>query len=113
MSAEEFQSSIRVTAFSIFKRRKTPDATGSPVDIICGATTASLVDGTVELVADSVPFHAESFKNKAPKPGFGILMLYGVRDSLEELHYWRTKATAGSRSAAIKMPPPRVIKRRL
>lgn len=96
MASNKFQSSIRVIAFSIFKKRKTPDADGSPVDILYGAASAKLVTEKtvelVELVADSVPFHAESFKKKAPNPGFGILMLYGIRDSLEEMHYWRNKA---------------------
>lgn len=93
MASNEFQSSVRVTAFSIFRKRKTPDASGSPVDVLYGASSGRLGDdGKLELVADSVPFHAESFKNKAPKPGFGLLMLYGIRDSLEEMQYWRIKA---------------------
>lgn len=93
MASDDFQSSVRVTAFSVFKRRKTPDATGSPVDVLYGASSGRLGDdGKLELLADSVPFHADSFKNKAPKPGFGLLMLYGIRDSLEEMQYWRFKA---------------------
>lgn len=93
MTSNEFQSSVRVTAFSVFKRRKTPDTVGSPVDILYGASSGRLDDnGKLELLADSVPFHAGSFKNKAPKPGFGLLMLYGIRDSLEEMQYWRIKA---------------------
>lgn len=93
MATDEFQSSVRVTAFSVFKRRKTPDATGSPVDVLYGASSARLGDdGKLELLADSVPFHSGSFKSKAPKPGFGLLMLYGIRDSLEEMQYWRIKA---------------------
>ena len=39
-----------------------------------------------------MPFHSEQFRAKAPKEGCGLLTLYGVRDSLEELHYWRTLA---------------------
>ena len=93
MASNEFQSSVRVTAFSIFKRRKTPDATGSPVDVLYGASSGRFGDdGKLELLADSVPFHSVSFKNKAPKPGFGLLLLYGIRDSLEEMQYWRIKA---------------------
>lgn len=93
MASYEFQSSVRGTVFSIFRTRKTPDASGCPVDVLYGASSGRLGDdGKLELLADSVPFHAESFKNKAPKPGFGLLMLYGIRDSLEEMQYWRIKA---------------------
>lgn len=93
MASNEFQSSVRLTVFSIFRRRKTPETAGSPVDVLYGASSGRLGDdGKLELLADSVPFHSDSFRNKGPRPGFGLLMLYGIRDSLEEMQYWRFKA---------------------
>ena len=79
-------STVKLTAFSIYKRSATA------VTPMYGAVAGRIDDGRVQLLADSVPFHSASFKDKAPKPGFGMLMLYGVRDTLEEMHFWRTEA---------------------
>lgn len=84
-------SSVKLTTFSIYKVTKGPS--GSSIQTLAGSVDARFGDtGQVELLADSVPFHADLFRQKAPKPGFGMLMLYGIRDTLEEMHYWRTKA---------------------
>lgn len=80
-------STIKLITFAIYK------SSADAVEILHGAAWGSRnSDGHIELEAGSVPFHADSFKDKAPKPGFGLLMLYGVRDSLEEIQHWRAKA---------------------
>lgn len=58
-----------------------------------GAVNARMgEDGVVELLAGNVPFIAETFKGKAPKAGSGLLMLYGIRDTLDETSRLRALA---------------------
>lgn len=86
-------SSVKLNIFSIYKVIGTPGTSGASIQTLAGSVNARFGENNrVELLADSVPFHADSFRNKAPKPGFGLLMLYGIRDTLEEMHFWRTKA---------------------
>lgn len=86
-------STVKLTTFSIFRTHGAPGASGSTVETLYGASAARFNDTNgVELLADSVPFHADAFVDRAPRPGCGLLMLYGIRDTLEEMHYWRTKA---------------------
>lgn len=86
-------STVKLTTFSIFKRHGIPGAEGSYIEPLFGSTAARFTkDNKIELLMDSVPFHSESFKSKAPKVGFGCLMLYGIRDSLEEIKFWSAKA---------------------
>ncbi|WP_158304634.1 hypothetical protein [Methylibium petroleiphilum] len=76
-------------------RTTTPASGGQPqVEVLYGASDARFNPATrkIELLADSIPFHSESFTRFTPKPGHGMLMLYGIRDALDELHKWRTKA---------------------
>jgi len=94
-SKETTESTVKLTTFSIYKALKKPNEAGETVKVLFGASASRVNDsGNIELLADSVPFHTEAFKTKAPKPGFGLLMLYGIRDSLEELYYWRSQARA-------------------
>lgn len=86
-------STIKITTFALFKTKGKPGAPGSTIDpLVAVAARFNEVSGQIELLAGSVPYHADSFKNRAPKPGCGLLMLYGIRDSLEEMHFWRTRA---------------------
>lgn len=48
--------------------------------------------GMVHITADSVPFHQRCMDGRAPQPGRGLLALFGIRDALDELQYWRTVA---------------------
>jgi hypothetical protein len=92
-STDKKPSSVKLTAFSLYRVSGTPGAANASVTPVCGAVAGRFgADSRIELLADSVPFHSASFKGKAPKEGFGMLMLYGVRDTLEEMHYWRTEA---------------------
>lgn len=85
-----YPSTVRVTTFAIYKK---PLKAGGAVEVLHGAMVAPVGDDRiVNLLAGSVPFHSDQFKAKAPKETCGLLMLYGVRDSLDELHYWRTLA---------------------
>jgi hypothetical protein len=87
------ESTVKLTAFALFKRERVAGQPGFTVERICGASAARVSDdGSIELLADSVPFHAPSFQSKSPKPGNGLLMLYGIRDALDEMQYWRTRA---------------------
>ena len=84
-------STVKLTTFSIYKVNTGP--AGASIQTLAGSVAVRFgASGQVELLADSVPFHADSFRDRAPKPGFGLLMLYGIRDTLEEMHFWRTKA---------------------
>lgn len=86
-------STVKLTTFAAYKLKGPRGAVASTIETVFGATAARFgADGKVELLADSVPFHADSFKSRAPKQGAGLLMLYGNRDALEESFYWRTKA---------------------
>jgi hypothetical protein len=87
------ESTVKLTAFALFKRERVAGQPGFTVERICGASAARVCDdGSIELLADSVPFHAPSFQSKSPRPGNGLLMLYGIRDALDEMQYWRTRA---------------------
>lgn len=79
-------STVKLTAFSLFK------SDGNIVTPLIGAVDGRINKGTVELLAGSVPFHSDDFQHLAPKAGCGLLQLYGVRDVLEDMQFWRTKA---------------------
>lgn len=86
-------SSIKLTSFAIY--RTTAGADGTPtVSVLHGASDARFnpATGKIELLADSIPFNTDSFAPFAPKPGHGMLMLYGIRDAADELQKWRAKA---------------------
>jgi hypothetical protein len=86
-------STVKLTTFAIFNKQGSDGAPGTTVTPLYGASAARFGDdGRVELLADNAPFHADSFRGKEPKPGHGLLMLYGIRDSIEEIQFWRTKA---------------------
>ena len=48
--------------------------------------------GQVQLLAASIPFHEKQMDVLRPMKDQGMLALFGIRDALEELHYWRTVA---------------------
>jgi hypothetical protein len=88
----EQTSTVRLTTFAIFREPKASDK-NSEIEVLYGASAARRSkDGKIELLSSGIPFHSQAFANKAPKAGFGTLMLYGIRDSLEALHFWRAKA---------------------
>lgn len=84
-------STVKLTIFSVYK--VVGSGAAATIKTLAGSVAARFGDnGAVQLLADSVPFHSDAFRERAPKPGFGMLMLYGIRDTLEEMHFWRTKA---------------------
>lgn len=84
-------SDIALTSFAVYRvRGKKEDA---KVEVLAGASDARIDEnGRVQLLASSVPFHAKSFAKRYPADGAGILALYGHRDAMEELAYWRAYA---------------------
>jgi hypothetical protein len=84
-------SKLELTTFCLFRSQgwgqsRTAEA-GS------GAVAARISDsGKIQLLAGSVPFNSAVFAERAPAPGSGLLMLYGIRDTLDELQRWRAIA---------------------
>jgi len=77
-------STIKLTTFALYE----VSGSGSKPQIKChaGASHARVGDdGVIELLASSVPFKSDTFTGKAPKSGKGMLMLYGIHDTLDEL----------------------------
>lgn len=90
---ERPSSTVKLIGFSIYKAKPGILKKDDPVEAFYGASTIRVNDsGVVELLLDSAPYHSDAFATKKPKPGFGMLMLYGIRDSLDEMYFWRTKA---------------------
>lgn len=88
-------ATVKLTSFCLYRVNGKPGAPNveANIEVIAGASSARYGDnGKIQLLATSVPFHSESFNSRAPKRGDGILALYGHRDALEELHYWRERA---------------------
>lgn len=84
-------STVKLTSFAIYKTHG--HGKNKTVEIIHGAKNSRINDqGVVELVAGSAPFRSNSFAGREPAPGFGLLALYGTRDTIDELHHWRTHA---------------------
>lgn len=85
-------STVKLTAFSVYKVLGEPGSPTAQIETLYGATAARFDGKHVQILADSVPFNSIKFKNRYPKPGFGLLMLYGLQDQREALHLYRTKA---------------------
>lgn len=84
---------VRLTSFCIYRVHGTPGEPKASVELLHGASDSRITpEGKVQLLASSAPFHAKSFAKRAPKVGFGFLALYGRRDALEELQFWRAEA---------------------
>lgn len=84
---------VALTSFVVYRvhgRAGDPEAT---VEVLAGGEAARFTpEGKLQLLAASAPFHSDAFKARAPKPGHGLLALYGHRDALDELQYWRARA---------------------
>lgn len=83
-AATQKPSTIKLTTFALYA----VNSSGSKVTIKChaGASHARIGDdGVIELLATNVPFRSGNFMGKAPKAGKGMLMLYGIHDTLDEL----------------------------
>jgi hypothetical protein len=87
-------SKVKLTLFSLYRRVRSansgvPDALTTMVgadDVVPGE------DGRPVVHAASVPFVDRGFDGLAPKAGTGLLALFGIRDTLEQLQHWRTVA---------------------
>lgn len=86
-------STIKLICFALYRTKGSFGEGNLSVEPLFGASDARISNtGTIELLASSVPFHSNTFLDRAPRAGFGMLMLYGIRDALEEMRYWSGKA---------------------
>lgn len=86
-------SSVKLTAFCLYQAKRDAKGRLKSVTALDGAQDARIGDdGRVELLASSVPWRSKKFAAPQPGAGFGMLLLYGIKDTLEELYRWRNKA---------------------
>tara|TARA_B100001105_G_scaffold64845_1_gene50752 strand:+ start:1096 stop:1905 length:810 start_codon:yes stop_codon:yes gene_type:complete len=84
---------VALTSFVVYRVNGRAGDPAATVDVLAGGEAARFTpEGKLQLLASSAPFHSDAFKGRAPKPGHGLLALYGHRDALEELQYWRARA---------------------
>ena len=90
---EPESASVKLMSFCLYRLHGSPGSARARLEVVAGASDARFgPDGKIQLLASSVPFRSKQFKKYAPKPGAGILALYGHRDALDELQYWRGQA---------------------
>lgn len=87
-------AAIKLTAFAVYKKKVAHPTSVDDIEIIAGASDVKVdpVTGRVQLLASSIPLKTEAMRHRAPRPGFGLLALYGHRDALDELFLWRSIA---------------------
>jgi len=86
-------ATVKLTSFCLYRLHGKIGSSASKVEVVAGAADARISDdGKVQLLLASSPFHSESFSARTPQNGDGLLALYGHRDALEELQYWREQA---------------------
>lgn len=84
---------VRLTSFCIYRVHGKFGEPKASIEVIAGGADARFTpEGKVQILASSAPFHTKSFAKRAPKVGHGFLALYGRRDALEELQFWRGQA---------------------
>lgn len=87
-------AAIKLTAFAVYKKKVAHPKSADDIEIIAGASDVKVdpATGRVQLLAASVPLKTEAMRNRFPRPGCGLLALYGHRDALDELFLWRSFA---------------------
>ncbi|HEX3141566.1 MAG TPA: hypothetical protein VHQ87_16035 [Rhizobacter sp.] len=86
---ETTPSKVKLTLFGLYRAR-VAEGQLRAVQRMVGAYDVRLGDdGRAEVLTGSVPFNDRRFDPMAPKAGFGILALFGIRDTIEELQRWR------------------------
>ena len=92
-NSDKPQSTIKLTTFAIYKPQRVRNGPIESAKTLYGCSAARLdAKGKIELLASSIPYHDKDFQTSYPKDGHGLIMLYGTRDSLEEMQYWSAKA---------------------
>ncbi|MFK4705878.1 hypothetical protein ABIC83_002717 [Roseateles asaccharophilus] len=87
-------ATVKLTSFCLYRVHGKPGSEQT-IEVVAGAADARFgSDGKIQLLLASSPFHSPAFDGRAPKDGTGLLALYGHRDALEELQYWRERARA-------------------
>lgn len=79
-------SRVQLTLLCLFRGQ------GVKAQPIVGASRVCDEGRGVQLLAGSIPFHDRAMDGKAPRPGKGLLTLFGIRDALDELQHWRMVA---------------------
>lgn len=84
---------VALTTFVVYRVHGRAGDPGATVEVLAGGEAARFTpEGKLQLLAASAPFHEGALAHRTPKPGHGLLALYGHRDALEELQYWRARA---------------------
>lgn len=98
---------MQLTFFALFQ----PKADGvKGLAPLVGAESLRLDGASAQADVTSIPFHLRSMDRLAPRSG-GLLGLFGIRDTLEELQHWRTvarhsKAEFGSLHVQVNIAHP-------
>lgn len=87
-------SKVALTSFVVYKVHGKAGDPSAKVEVLAGGSGDArfLEDGKLQLLAGSAPFHSRKLAARIPKPGHGLLALYGHRDALEEVQFWRNQA---------------------
>ncbi|MEJ6002603.1 hypothetical protein [Paucibacter soli] len=86
-------ASVKLTSFCLYRVHGTPGTPDAQIEVVAGAEAGRFTeDGKIQLLLKSAPFHSDAFGERAPKDGEGVLALYGHRDALQELQFWRERA---------------------
>ena len=83
-------SKVQLTLMNLFRRTGVGDK--AVLSAFVGTERVWEEQGATHLTAASIPFHDKNMDVLHPQPGKGMLALFGIRDALEELQYWRTVA---------------------
>ena len=79
-------SRVQLTLLSLFRQH------GKQAQPVVGAERVYDEGHGLQVVASSIPFRNRAMDSKAPRPGMGLLALFGIRDALDELQHWRMVA---------------------
>lgn len=78
-------ASVKLTVFALYQRL----ANGLIRPLHGVSDVRQSEDGKMEFLTSGVPYRSKEFINKRPPDGEGLMMLYGGKDVLDELMYWR------------------------
>lgn len=91
LATDTSAAKVQLTLMGLF-RRPAPHTAGRPEPLVGVATIGANPAGGIALQAGSIPFHLRAMDARGPRPGYGLLALFGIRDTLDELQHWRTVA---------------------
>lgn len=89
-------ASVKLTVFALYERLQ--NGLIRPLHGISDVRHAE--DGKIDILTSGVPYRSKSFIDQQIPDGEGLLMLYGGKDVLDELMYWRRVAREENASFA-------------